>query len=101
MSVRDVLNKWLIGFRLNNIQHKPLSELLQDKVTKKVKTFDDSLATSINRRKFIVERVQSKALELGSVDAAIEWMEELRTRLGKEGKKASLYRLWQTLKQSA
>eukprot|EP00210_Caulerpa_lentillifera_P003298 g3149.t1 len=100
MNVIEVVTEWMLGFDINNIKFRPLSELVAEKIIKKKKIFDDSLTTTIARRRYIVEKTQRKALELGSIEESIQWMESKRMELGShKGKPASLYKLWKFLKE--
>lgn len=93
MSIRDVYDEWHVKCVSEGVEYDPLKEFEKRRLEHKEQYRSENLKTSIARRRHLCYFVEQTANELGSLDRAFKWIEDLQLKLGK-GKPCSLHKLW-------
>eukprot|EP00210_Caulerpa_lentillifera_P003410 g3253.t1 len=98
MSIKDLLEEWFVDFISQGQSYEGLVAIEARRRQTKTKLYEDSLKTTISRRRHLVEEVARRTVRFGDKEKAIESMENLREEIGKNGKQCSLYALITHLK---
>lgn len=98
MTIEDVYFEWTKPFINEGVLVPPLKELeLKRRCEGKI-YYDKKLKTAIRRRKDIAKWVESMIDASESIQIGLEEAEYYRSKLGKNGREASLHVLWLNLR---
>ena len=94
MSIKDVYEEWNVAVVSEGVEFCSLKEFERRRTELKEQYRSDQLKTAVHRRRNLAAFVEQTATELGDLDRAFKWIEDLQLKLG-HGKKCTLYKLWQ------
>ena len=109
LDIDDVWREWTVGVPVGgNALEEPFKTLEENKGNNKYRDLSNKqLKTAVFRRVHIAQYLKAAIREIqqgsgisyeDAVQMAITQAEELRVRLGKNGKKCSLYRFWEHIR---
>lgn len=94
MTIQDIYEEWNVAVVSEGVEFCSLKEFERRRTDLKEEYRSEALKTAIARRRHLANFIDQTAKELGSLDRAFNWIEDLQVKLG-QGKKCTLYRLWQ------